>query len=114
MTKFLVLYRASTTAAEQMASGTPEQAQAGMDAWMAWAQKAGDSIVDLGVPLEARSHLEAGSTGASANAASGYSIVEADSAEAAADLLAGHPHLTVPGNTIDVLEFLPIPGMEGA
>jgi len=35
MTKCLVLYRAKTTAAEQMALGNPEQAQAGMDAWMA-------------------------------------------------------------------------------
>src|SRR5262249_48508413 len=35
MTKFLVLYRSSVSAAEQMAAGTPEQAQAGMAAWMA-------------------------------------------------------------------------------
>src|SRR5213595_1202728 len=49
--RFLVLYRARMTAAEQMAQGSPEQAQAGMDAWMAWAQRAGEAIVDMGSPL---------------------------------------------------------------
>ena len=51
MTKYLVLYRSTMTADEQMAQSTPEQAQAGMDAWMAWAAQAGDVIVDLGMPL---------------------------------------------------------------
>lgn len=51
MPKFMILYRSPVTAAEQMASGSPEQAQAGMDAWMAWAGKAGAAIVDLGAPL---------------------------------------------------------------
>jgi hypothetical protein len=50
VTKFLVLYRSPVPAREQMASATPEQAQAGMEAWQAWAQKAGSSIADLGAP----------------------------------------------------------------
>jgi hypothetical protein len=36
MTKYLLLYRAPVSAAEQMASSTPEAAEAGMEAWMAW------------------------------------------------------------------------------
>ena len=36
MKKFLVLYRSSVSAAEQMAAATPEQAQAGMDAGRRW------------------------------------------------------------------------------
>jgi hypothetical protein len=51
MTNFLVLYRSSVSAAEQMAAGTPEQTQAGIEAWMAWAQKAAGAIVDLGSPV---------------------------------------------------------------
>jgi hypothetical protein len=39
--KYLVLYRSTMTAEEQMSQNNPEQAQAGMDAWMAWAQQAG-------------------------------------------------------------------------
>ena len=34
-----------------MASASPEDAKAGMDAWMAWAGRAGQAIVDFGAPL---------------------------------------------------------------
>ena len=40
MPKFLVLYRSQVSAAAQMAEATPEQAQAGMEAWTAWAERA--------------------------------------------------------------------------
>jgi hypothetical protein len=113
MSKFLVLYNSQMSASEVMGSSSPEEAQAGMEAWMQWAQKAGDAVVDLGSPLESRTHLESGSTSDSSNPASGYSILQADSAEAATNLLAEHPHLSVPGNTIDLLEVLSMPGMEG-
>ena len=51
MKKFLVIYEAPISASEQMANATPEQAKAGMEAWMTWAKKAEGSIVDLGAPL---------------------------------------------------------------
>jgi hypothetical protein len=104
MTKFLVLYRAIMTAAEQMASGTPEQAQAGMDAWMAWAQRAGDAVVDLGAPLAVVE--AAGDTG---DPVGGFSILQADDADALVKVLDGHPHAAM-GGTIEVLEFLQMPG----
>ena len=111
MAKFMVLYNSKMSAAEVMASATPEEAKAGMDAWMAWARRAGDAVVDLGLPLGSGNHLEVGGTSESSNEASGYSILQADSLEAATGVLEDHPHLQVPGNTIDVLEFLPMPGM---
>jgi len=49
--KFMVLYRSSVSAQDQMADASPEQAQEGMDMWMRWAEKAGPAIVDLGTPL---------------------------------------------------------------
>ena len=58
MTKYLVLYNAPTSAADQMAQASPEEAQAGMDAWMAWAKEAGDAVVDLGMPLGKGRHLD--------------------------------------------------------
>jgi hypothetical protein len=105
MTKFLVLYRATSTAAEQMAAGTPEQAQAGMEAWMAWAQRAGDAVVDLGSPLAV---VEAG--GDAGDPIGGYSVLQAEDAEALVKVLDGHPHAAM-GGTIEILEFLPMPGM---
>ena len=105
MAKFLVLYRSATTAAEQMAAGTPEQAQAGMEAWMTWAQRAGDAVVDLGSPL---SVVEPG--GDAGDPIGGFSVLQADNAEALAKVLDGHPHGAM-GGTIEILEFLSMPGM---
>jgi hypothetical protein len=110
MTKFMVLYRSAVSAREQMASGTPEQAQAGMDAWMAWAAKAGEAIVDLGAPLADAAHLGPGSAGGDSGHVTGFSVLQAESADALTGILDGHPHLQT-GGSIDVFEFLSMPGM---
>jgi hypothetical protein len=103
--KYLVLYRSKMTAGEQMAQSTPEQAQAGMEAWMAWAEQAGDAVVDLGTPVAV---VEAG--GDSGDPIGGYSILQAESSEALAKVLEGHPHLTM-GGSIESLECLSMLGM---
>jgi hypothetical protein len=97
--KFLVLYRSSVSAADQMAAATPEQAEAGMHAWMDWSERNRDAIVELGSPLGGDSDV------------SGYSIVQAESRDAAAELFEDHPHLRMPADSsIELLEFLPLPG----
>lgn len=108
MTKFMVLYRSSASARDQMASATPEQMKAGMEAWMQWAAKAGEAVVDLGAPLAPAAHVGPGS---GAGEISGYSIMQADSAGALGGVLDGHPHLSMTGNSIEVLEMLSMPGM---
>lgn len=111
MTKYLLLYRADVTAADQMANATPEQAQAGMDAWMTWAGKAGSAILDMGSPVSyATTH---GATyPASEGNIGGYSVLEAESLEALDGLLEGHPHLMMgEGAGIDVHALLDMPGM---
>jgi hypothetical protein len=108
MTKFMVLYRSSASARDQMASATPEQMKAGMEAWMQWTGKAGEAVVDLGAPLAPAAHVGSGS---GAGEISGYSIMQADSAEALGGVLDGHPHLSMTGNSIEVLEMLSMPGM---
>lgn len=105
MTNYLVLYRSAMTADDQMGQNDPQQAQAGMDAWMAWAQEAGDAIVDLGAPLRM---VEAG--GDAGVPIGGYSVLRADSPEALSAVLAGHPH-TAMGGTIETLGVLSMPGM---
>jgi hypothetical protein len=42
---------------------------------------------------------------------SGYSVMQADSAGALGAVLDGHPHLNMPGSSIEVLEMLSMPGM---
>jgi hypothetical protein len=112
MKKFLVLYRAPTSAYEQMRHATPEQQKAGMDAWMAWSKKAGSSIVDMGAPLgKSVVATSAGGSSPSTNDLGGYSVLQGESKEAVAESLKGHPHFMMPGGTIEVIDFLPIPGM---
>jgi hypothetical protein len=109
MTKYLLLYRAPVSASEQMANASPEAAQAGMDAWMTWASKAGSAIVDMGSPVTPATSV--GADRAPGDFIGGYSILEADSVDALETLLDGHPHLQLDGASIEVHEFLPVPGM---
>ena len=110
MTKYMVLYRSSTPASEQMSNVTPEQSQAVMEGWMTWAGKAGSALVDLGSPLQSVGSVGKGGSGG--QPIGGFSILEADSVDALKKVLDGHPHFMSPGdNSIEILEFLPVPGM---
>ena len=109
MAKFMILYKSSTAAREQLANATPEQMQAGMEAWMTWASKAGTAVVDLGAPLAHGAYVGPGATGGADIA--GYSILQADSVQAVEAILDGHPHLEMPDSSIEVLEMLSMPGM---
>src|SRR5881392_4259321 len=106
MPSYLVLYRSAVSPQDQIANATPEQAQAGMDAWTTWAEKAGPAIVDLGSPVAA-----VDSTSDSNGFLGGFSILQADSPDDLSAVLDGHPHTMQDGNTIESYEFLPIPGM---
>src|SRR4051794_3205040 len=110
MKKFMVLYRAPLASFDQMMKATPEQQRSGMDAWMAWSKKAGSAIVDLGAPLGKT--LKVTPTGASPtrNDLGGYSILQAESKEALAETLKGHPHFMMPEGSIEVVELMPMPG----
>ena len=113
MTKYLVLYRSSVPASEQMASSSPEMAQAGMQLWMDWAGRVGSAMADMGAPLQSVTLLD--SAGGSATGGSpfigGFSVLEAESADAVKGLLDNHPHFQAPGASIEVLEYLAPPGM---
>jgi hypothetical protein len=112
MTKFLVLYQSTVPSAEQMKNVTAEQAKAGVDAWMQWGSKAAKGIVDMGSPVSASARLNGSAQPGAANAQiSGYSILQAESKTALLDLMKNHPHFMAPGASIEVFEFVPIPGM---
>ena len=94
-----------------MKSATPEQQKAGMDAWMAWGKKATSTIVDMGAPL-GKSLLVTGdgSSQPASNDFGGYSILQAESKEALAGTLKGHPHFMMAESTIELIELMPMPG----
>jgi hypothetical protein len=109
MSKFMILYRAPQSALEQMANATPEQREAGLQQWQAWATKVGYAIVDLGTPLAHTTHVGPGA--ASSDSVCGYSILQGGSAEEIETILDGHPHLSMPDSSIEVLEIVPIEDM---
>jgi hypothetical protein len=106
MSKFMILYRAPQSARDRMANATPEQMEAGMAAWQTWSNKVGYAIADLGAPLAHTTHVGPG--GASGDGVTGYSILEAGSADEVGTILDGHPHLATPGGSIEVLELVPV------
>ena len=110
MKKFVVLYFSSVPADQQMAHATPEQAKAGMDAWMAWGKRAAHAITDMGAPVGRGVRLTKGGRGSASSRVAGYGFFQAESAEKLAEVLDGHPHFHAPDAAIEILEVLPMPG----
>ncbi|MFC2125851.1 hypothetical protein ACFLU5_13675 [Bacteroidota bacterium] len=94
MKNFIVIYHAPAEAIAQMANATEEEKAEGMKPWMAWAEKCGDQLVDLGAPLMGgQKLLPNGDSENSTRNVCGYSILKAENIDGAKDLLKGHPHL---------------------
>lgn len=112
MSRFVFIYHAPTTPADA-APPSPEQMEAVMGAWNDWAASVGSGMIDFGTPLAGGSRVSSdGTTAPSARDVVGYTIIEADTMEAALDLAKAHPHLNMPGGCeIEVHEAQPIPGM---
>ena len=51
MKKFIVIYYATADEKKQWENAKPEDMKKGMDAWMAWVEKCGSGVVDMGAPL---------------------------------------------------------------
>ena len=112
--RFLVIYHAPMDAMAQTANNTPEQLEAGMAMWNAWAERLGSRLIDLGAPLGGGKSLTAeGSLTPSTKDVAGYSFLEAENWEELMDLLTGHPHLSGwhPEATIEVHETMLMPEM---
>ena len=112
--RFLIIYHAPMDAMAQTANNTPEQLEAGMAMWNAWAERLGSRLIDLGAPLGGGKSLTAeGSLTPSTKDVAGYSFLEAENWEELMDLLTGHPHLSGwhPEATIEVHETMLMPEM---
>jgi hypothetical protein len=83
----------------------------GIAAWKAWAEKHQPSITDLSGPLGKTKKISERGVEDVVNALAAFTLVRAPSHEAAARLFENHPHFTVfPGDSIEVMPILPIPG----
>ena len=103
--KYIVLYHAPVSFGEAMKDATPEDMQKGMEPWMAWFARCGDSLVDMGGPLVNAQKLTSAGNSPSDTSIIGYSILETESMEAAQALLEGHPHIQMmPGCEVELHE----------
>lgn len=82
----------------------------GMAAWHKWMADHAGVVTDTGGPLGKTKKIGPKGVSDTRNAVAGYVIVEAESHEAAAKLFEGHPHFAIfPGDSVEVMEVLPIP-----
>jgi hypothetical protein len=85
--------------------------QEGIAAWKAWAEKHQAVIIGMGGPLGKTKKVSQRGIEATSNEMSAYTVVRADSHEAAAEIFERHPHFTIfPGESIEIMPVLPIPG----
>lgn len=110
MKKFILLYNGPATPVEQM---EPEKVQKTMEAWVAWMEKVGDHMLDMGQPMANGEAVVDNGTTAAATQLSGYSIIQAKDMSAAKDLVVDHPFLSDKSGkfSVEIHELLPVPGM---
>ena len=111
MTKFLALFMGPADPADRPAPPSEATVQKGMAAWGGWMQQHAAQIVDTGGPVGTTKMASRAGITDIRNAVAGYVIVEAPSHAAAAQMFEGHPHFAIfPGESVEVMECLPIPG----
>ncbi|HEY7852720.1 MAG TPA: hypothetical protein VIB82_07070 [Caulobacteraceae bacterium] len=109
MARFMAIYTGDSSAGR--APPDQQMIAAGMAAWQDWGKRYADQIVEFGGPLGKTKRVNAGGVSDASNNLAAYVIVEADSHEAAARMFEGHPHFTIfPGDGVDVMPCLPVPG----
>ena len=114
MKNFLAIFTGSAAAMAKW-SAIPEhelkQRQVeGVKAWHAWVENYKASIVEIGSPLGCTKSVASGGVTDIRNSMMAFTVVKADTHEAATKLFENHPHFTVfPGEAVEVMECLPIP-----
>jgi hypothetical protein len=109
MNKYFAIFHGPASEDDKNAI-TPEQERQFMDAWKEWAEKNKQAIVDPGTPLGKTKQVTQDNTSDIVNDLVTYTIVQAESHTAAAEIFSAHPHNTLfPGTSIEVMECLPVP-----
>lgn len=85
--------------------------QEGMAAWKAWVEKHRAAIIEMGGPLGKTRKVTQRGIAEVSNELAAFTVVRAESHEAAAKLFEKHPHFTIfPGDAVEIMPILPIPG----
>jgi len=117
MKKFLAIYIGTASAHEKSEWSAMDEAKrkkletSGIKAWGEWMMANKAAIVDQGGPLGKTKRTAAQGVSDTKNNMTGYVTVQAESHEAAAKMFENHPHFTIfPGDAVEIMECLPIPG----
>lgn len=115
MRKFMAVYTGTPTGMEEWNKLDETQRKAreqkGMQAWGDWMKAHQSIIVEVGGPLGKTKRVTKSGTADIRNNLAGYIVVNAESHEAAAHLFLDHPHFAIfPGDGVEIMEVLPIPG----
>jgi len=117
MKTFLAIYLGSATSPNRKKwdalddAARQKTAAAGMTAWGDWMEKRKASLVFEGGPLGKTKKASAAGIADTKNGMTGFVIVKAESHEAAARMFENHPHFAIfPGESVEIMECLPIPG----
>lgn len=85
--------------------------QEGMAAWKAWVEKHHAAIVAMGGPLGKTKKVTQRGVDDVSNQMGAFTVVRAESHEAAAKLFEKHPHFAIfPGESVEIMPVLTIPG----
>ena len=114
MKNFLAVYIGTEAALAQWNKLSEEERKereaSGVQAWMEWGKANAAAIVDQGTPLGKTKRASLQGIVGTKNNMTGYVIVRAESHEAAAKLFEDHPHFTIfPGDSVEIMECLPLP-----
>ena len=90
---------------------TPEEGQKGMEVWKKWASDLGAALVNPGTPVGVTKVLtkDGVSDDPSPHPIMGFSVVEAESMDAALELLKDCPHMHMFEGTLEVSEMMHMP-----
>jgi len=87
------------------------RAQQGMAAWKAWVEKHQGAILQMGGPLGKTKKVDSQGVADFTHLLTAFTVGRAPSHGAAAKMFEGHPHFSIfPGETIEIMPVLPIPG----
>jgi hypothetical protein len=115
MKRFLAVYIGAASGMEEWKrldeAKRKEREAAGMKAWGDWMATHKAAILDTGGPLGKTKRTSAPGVSDTKNNLVGYVTIQAESHDAAARMFQNHPHFTIfPGDSVEIMECLPIPG----